>query len=60
MSKIKTYIVYASETVLYEIEVQARSPKEAQKKVFSGELEANFPEPVDSNGFQIDDVSLKE
>lgn len=51
---MKKYIVTASETVIYEIEVEANSSHEAREKVLNGEVE--IPEPIDGNGFQIEDV----
>jgi len=57
---MKTYIVKASETVLHEVEVQAKTPEEAQE-LGMDLITANLSEPIgDSNGLQIDSVEEKE
>lgn len=52
---MKTFIVEASETVFYDIKVEAESAEKAKEIVVSGDV-ANFPEPTDIANFVIGDA----
>ncbi len=51
---MKTFEVYANETVFYRILVKAKNEKEARKKILSGDVRVG--EAEDSEGFEIEEV----
>ena len=48
------YIVYATEQIMYEIEVEAKDEQEAMDKVYDGRVD--LPEPSEYDGFVITEV----
>jgi predicted rRNA methylase YqxC with S4 and FtsJ domains len=56
---MKTYNIQASETVFYEVEVQAENEDQARELILSGEIDINDHE-CDSAGFQVDMVTELE
>jgi len=51
MSKFR---VYCSETVCYQVEVEAESAEDAREQVMSGEVDLG--NPTDGDNFDIDEI----
>jgi len=57
--KPQKYLVEASETVYYEVEIEAMSKKEAMEKAYEIELGLN-EHIVNHKGFQVDNIAEVE
>lgn len=52
---MKKYTICASETVFYEIEIEAENEEQAKEDVLSGNIDIT-DHACDSAGFQIDSI----
>lgn len=51
---MKTFEVFASETVFYRIRVEAKNAEDAREEIFSGNVQVG--EAEDSEGFEIEKI----
>lgn len=56
----KKFVIYARETIYYEVSIDAYTEEEVWEKANSGDIEFQYSDVVDGSDFEIYEVNLHE